>query len=224
MAEGRMHTDCFACDGTGPELGRERAHHWLVPRHACPEHVGSGRLEDGAALGAVLQAPWPEGLDGAGANLLLNPVRLGARRAWLDVTTRGRAVVEEVFPCGDYFEFAALHLPPYVDVLYEVRDLARFAHREPLGMIAALAVDNVRYTALQALQALWSSTRALQALMSAAGLARPASLGDAARVWSGARAQLALVDPEPDQLRLFLMALLPMASRRFVHLRGPVPA
>jgi hypothetical protein len=219
-----MPTDCFACDGTGPELARERAHRWLLPRHACAEHAGAGQVEDGPALEALLGEPWPDDLDGAGANLLLNPLRLGPRRAWLDVTARGRAVVEEVFPSGDYFEFAALHLPPYVDVLFEVHDLARFAHREPLGMIAALGVDNVRYTALQALLALWSSLRALRALMSAAGLPRPSTLGEAARVWAGARAQLALADPEPDHLRRFLMALLPLASRRFVHLRGPAPA
>ncbi|HET8643859.1 MAG TPA: hypothetical protein VFO85_00120 [Vicinamibacteria bacterium] len=219
-----MNPLCFACEGTPPEIELERAHHWVVPRHACAEHVSAGLLDDGATLAAVLEAPWPDDLDGAGANLLLNPVRVGARRAWLDITTRGRALVEEVFPSSDYFEFAALHLPPYVDVLYEVRDLARFAHREPLGMMAALAVDNVRYTALQALLALWSSTRALQALMARAGLARPGSLGEAARLWAGARAQLALSDPDPDQLRVFLMALLPLASRRFVHLRSAAPA
>ena len=215
---------CFACEGTSPDIGLERAHHWVVPRHACPEHLAGGLLDDGTKLAAVLEAPWPAELDGAGANLLLNPVRLGARRAWLDVTTRGRAVVEEVFPAADYFEFAAQHLPPYVDVLYEVRDLARFAHREPLGMIAALAVDNARYTALQALLALWSSTRALQGLMTRAALPRPGSLEEAARVWAEARAQLALVDPDPDHLRGFLMALLPLSSRRFVHLRGASPA
>lgn len=215
---------CFACEGTSPDIGLERAHHWVVPRHACPEHLASGLLDDGTRLATVLGAPWPADLDGAGANLLLNPVRLGARRAWLDVTTRGRAVVEEVFPAGDYFEFAALHLPPYVDVLYEVRDLARFAHREPLGMIAALAVDNARYTALQALLALWSSTRALQALMARTAVPRPGSLEEAARVWAEARAQLSLADPDPDHLRGFLMALLPLSSRRFVHLRGALPA
>lgn len=210
---------CFACEGTSPEIGLERVHHWVIPRHACAEHFGAGLLEDGARLAAVLDAPWPDDLDGAGANLLLNPVRLGARRAWFDVTTRGRAVVEEVFPAADYFEFAALHLPPYVDVLYEVHDLARFAHREPLGMMAALAVDNVRYTALQALLALWSSTRALQAQMARSGAPRPASLQEAARVWAEARTHL-LADPDPDHLRGFLMALLPLSSRRFVHLRG----
>lgn len=215
---------CFACEGTSPDIGLERAHHWVIPRHACAEHLGAGRLEDGTTLSALLGAPWPEALDGAGANLLLNPVRLGARRAWLDVTTRGRAVVEEVFPAADYFEFAALHLPPYVDVLYEVRDLARFAHREPLGMMAALAVDNVRYTALQALLALWSTARALQALMTKAAASRPGSLEDAAKVWVEARAHLALTDPDPDHLRSFLMSLLPLSSRRFVHLRGPAPA
>jgi hypothetical protein len=215
---------CFACEGTSPEIELERAHHWVIPRRACTEHLGAFRLDDGATLADVLGASWPDELDGAGANLLLNPLRLGARRAWLDITTRGRAVVEEVFPSGDYFEFAALHLPPYVDVLYEVRDLARFAHREPLGMMAALAVDNARYTALQALLALWSSTRALQALMARGGLLRPASLGEAARLWAGARAQLALSDPQPDDLRLFLMALLPLASRRFVHLRSAAHA
>lgn len=215
---------CFACEGTSPDVGLERAHHWVIPRHACAEHVGTGRLEDGTTLAAVLGAPWPDDLDGAGANLLLNPVRLGSRRAWLDVTTRGRAVVEEIFPAADYFEFAALHLPPYVDVLYEVRDLARFAHREPLGMMAALAVDNVRYTALQALLALWSSTRALQGLMTKNAAPRPGSLEEAARVWAEARAQLALADPDPDHVRSFLMSLLPLSSRRFVHLRGPVPA
>jgi hypothetical protein len=224
MAAPAMHSLCFVCEETGPELGRERAHQWLLPRQACAQHVGSGRLEDGAALSAVLDAPWPQDLDGAGANLLLNPVRLGARRAWLDVTTRGRAVVEEMFASADYFEFAALHLPPYVDVLYEVRDLTRFAHREPLGMMAALAVDNARYTALQALLALWSSIRALQALMAAAGLPRPASLTEAARMWAGARAQLTLADPGPDHLRPFMMSLLALASRRFVHLPGPAPA
>jgi hypothetical protein len=224
MAAPGMHSSCFVCDATGPELARERAHHWLLPRQACPEHLGAGRLERGAELGPILDAPWPPDLDGAGVNLLLNPVRLGARRAWLDVTSRGRAVVEEVFPSCDYFEFAALHLPPYVDVLYEVRDLTRFAHREPLGMMAALAVDNARYTALQALLALWSSTRALQALMTAAGLPRPDSLADAGRLWAGARAQLTLGDPGPDQLRAFMMALLALASRRFVHLPGPAPA
>src|SRR5262247_4166002 len=129
MAAPAMPPGCFACEETGPELGRERAHQWLLPRAACERHAGTGRLEEGAALGAVLEAPWPPSLDGAGANLLLNPVRLGPRRAWLDVTTRGRAVVEEVFASCDYFEFAALHLPPYVDVLFEIRDLARFAHR-----------------------------------------------------------------------------------------------
>lgn len=211
---------CFACEGTSPDIGLERAHHWLLPRHACAEHFAAGLLEDGSRLAALLEAPWPQELDGAGANLLLNPVRLGARRAWLDVTTRGRALVEEVFPAADYFEFAALHLPPYVDVLYEVHDLARFAHREPLGMMAALAVDNVRYTALQALLALWSSARALQRLMANAGAARPGSLEEAARVWAEARAQLALEDQDPDHLRGFLMALLPLSSRRFVHLRG----
>jgi hypothetical protein len=219
-----MDARCFACEGTSPELDRERARHWLLPRHACAEHVAAGRLDDGTALGALLDGEWPDGLDGAGANLLLNPVRLGPRRAWLDVTARGRSVVEEVFPATDYFEFVALHLPPFVDVLYEVHDLARFAHREPLGMIAALAVDNARYTALQALQALWSSTRALQALMDRAGLRRPGTLADAARLWAGARAQLALADPGPDHLRLFLMALLPLAGRRFAHLRAGAPA
>ena len=219
-----MPSSCFACDPTGPELARERPHQWLVPRPACPGHLGAGRLEQGSDLRPLLDAPWPEGLDGAGVNLLLNPVRLGPRRAWLDVTSRGRAVVEEVFPSGDYFEFAALHLPPFVEVLYEAHELARFAHREPLGMMAALAVDNARYTALQALQALWSSTRALQALMAAAGLARPASLEEAARLWAGARAQLSLGDPGPDHLRAFMSALLALASRRFVHLGGPVPA
>lgn len=219
-----MHSGCFACEETGPELGRERAHHWLLPRQACAQHLGTGRLEDGAALSAVLGAPWPSDLDGAGANLLLNPLRLGPRRAWLDVTTRGQAVVEEMFPSADYFEFVALHLPQYVDLLYEVRDLTRFAHREPLGMMAALAVDNARYTALQALLALWSSIRVLQALMSAAGLPRPASLVEAARIWAGARAHLMLADPGPDHLRPFMMALLALASRRFVHLPGPGPA
>lgn len=215
---------CFACEGTGPEIELERAHHWVLPRRACAEHMGAGLLEDGTALAEVLNTHWPDELDGAGANLLLNPVRLGGRRAWLDVTTRGRCVLEEVFPASDYFEFAALHLPPYVDVLFEVRDLARFAHREPLGMMAALAVDNARYTALQALQALWSSTRALRGLMPGAGMPRPASLADAARLWADARAQLALADPDPDHLRVFLMALLPLASRRFVHLRSTAPA
>jgi len=219
-----MDARCFACEGTGPELDRERAHHWLLPRRACAEHVAGGLLDDGTTLGSVLDRAWPDELDGAGANLLLNPVRVGTRRAWLDVTTRGRWVVEEVFPATGYFEFAALHLPPYVDVLFEVRDLARFAHREPLGMMAALAVDNARYTALQALLALWSSTRALQALMARSGMARPASLDEAARVWAGARAQLALADPGPDELRVFLMALLPMAGRRFAHLRGGASA
>jgi hypothetical protein len=219
-----MSSSCFACDATGPDLARERPHQWLLPRPACPEHLGAGRLEQGTELRPVLDAPWPQGLDGAGVNLLLNPVRLGPRRAWLDVTARGRAVVEEVFASGDYFEFAALHLPPYVEVLYEARELARFAHREPLGMMAALAVDNARYTALQALLALWSSTRALQALMAAAGLPPPASLEDAARVWAAARAQLALGDPGPDHLRVFMTALLALASRRFAHLQGPAPA
>ena len=219
-----MDTPCFACEGTEPEPGRERAPEWLRPRQACPRHAETGLLQDGAALSAVLEAPWPDALDGAGANLLFNPLRLGPRRAWLDVTTRGRAVVEEVFPAADYFEFAALHLRPYVDLLYEVRDLAAFAHREPLGMIAALAVDNARYTALQSLLALWSGSRVLRALMSAAGLGRPVSLAEAARLWSGARAQLELANPQPDHLRLFLMALLPLAGRRFAHLRSAAPA
>jgi hypothetical protein len=213
-----MQTGCFACEKSGPPLGGERAHHWLRSREACPEHLGGGRLEAGTPLAALLGAPWPDDLDGVGANLLLNPVRVGTLRAWLDVTTRGRAVVEEVFPSADYFEFAAQHVAPYVDVLFEVRELARFAHREPLGMIAALAVDNARYTALRTLLALWSSTRVLQALLAAAGLPRPASLAEAARVWAGARAHLALVDPGPDHLRLFMMALLALAGRRFVHL------
>jgi hypothetical protein len=198
----------------------EAARHWVVPRSACDAHREEGRLEHGGPVRPLLEGPWPDGLDGPVANLLLNPLALGARRAWLDVTSRGRAVVEEVFPAADYFEFSALHLPPYVDVLYEVRDLARFAHREPLGMMAALGADNARYTALQALMGLWYSTRALQALMERTGLQRPRSLEEAALLWRQARAHLSLSDPGPDHLRLFLMALLPLAERRFAHLRG----
>lgn len=219
-----MQPSCFACEETAPGLERETPHHWLVPRPACEAHAGSGRLEDGPPLAVLLNAEWPAGLDGSGANLLLNPLRLQDRRAWLDVTSRGRAVVEELFPAADYFEFAALHLPPFVDVLYELRDLAPFMHREPLGVMAALGVDNARFTALQALLGLWSTTRAVQRLMARAGLPRPATLADAARVWQEARAHLALADPEPDHLRLFLMALLPLAGRRFAHLGTARPA
>jgi hypothetical protein len=215
---------CFACEGTAPPVQGESAHHWVVPRQACAQHAGSALFEGGEALAGVVDGPWPDDFEGAGANLLLNPVRLGSRRAWLDVTTRGRAVVEEVFPAADYFEFAALHLAPFVDVLYEVRDLAPFAHREPLGMMAALGVDNTRYTAVQALLGLWCRARALQALLSAARLPRPVTLAEASRVWAGARAHLGQADPQPDDLRLFLVALLRLAGRRFAHLGGPAPA
>jgi hypothetical protein len=215
-----MQASCFACEGTAPGVAEEAVRRWIMPRPACATHIDGGRLEHGGDVRPLMDAPWPDGLDGAGANLLLNPISLGAERAWLDATARGRAVVEEVFPAADYFEFAALHRPPFVDLLYEVRELARFAHREPLGMMAALAADNARYTALQALMELWYTTRALEALMARAGLARPRSLAEAAHVWLEARAHVTLADPGPDHLRLFLMALLPLAGRRFAHLGG----
>jgi hypothetical protein len=43
-------------------------------------------------------------------------------------------------------------------------------------------------------------------------------------VWWGARDHLALSDPGPDQLGLFMMALLALAGRRFAHLPGPPTA
>jgi hypothetical protein len=215
-----MQASCFACEGTAPAVALETARHWIAPRAACAAHVEGGQLERGGPLRPVLESPWPEGLDGGGANLLLNPLALGGRRAWLDVTGRGRAVLEEVFPSADYFEFAAQHLPPFVDLLFEVHELARFAHREPLGMMAALGADNTRYTALQSLMALWYGTRALEALMAHAGIGPPHSPEEAARIWREARGHLAQATPGPDHLRQFLMALLPLAGRRFAHLGG----
>jgi hypothetical protein len=216
-----MQASCFACEGTAPAVAGEAARRWIAPRVACATHAEGGQFAHGGPLRPVMQAPWPDGLEDWGANLLLNPLALDGRRAWLDVTSRGRAVVEEVFPSADYFEFAALHLSPFVDLLFEVHELARFAHREPLGMMAALAADNTRYTALQSLMALWYATRALGALVAHAGLGPPRSLEEAARTWREARPHLALAQPGPDHLRMFLMALLPLAGRRFAHLGGP---
>jgi hypothetical protein len=68
--------------------------------------------------------------------------------------------------------------------------------------------------------ALWYGTRALEALMAHAGIGPPHSPEEAARIWREARGHLAQATPGPDHLRQFLMALLPLAGRRFAHLGG----
>jgi hypothetical protein len=114
---------CFICQPKQTARNLESPFKWIEPRPACSEHGAQAVLANGERVSSFLARDRAEGefpLEGGGLNYCLNPVFIDGIKGWTDFAAGGWAVIEEIFPSHNYFEFVVQHSSEKLDFLYNL--------------------------------------------------------------------------------------------------------
>jgi hypothetical protein len=132
--------ECFIC--TGRDIG-ERPHEWLEMRFACPQHKATARLPNGMLVEDFIAThTGSHQFEGSGLGYLLNPVEIGGARGFTDWAGGGWAVIEEVYPSANFFEFGCLHARSGVEVLFalfQAKESNSRSNSEPTDVVSRAA-------------------------------------------------------------------------------------
>lgn len=196
-------SSCFACNR--PTLGVPAAFH---SRLACNDCTKKARLlPTGTALGAIIgsSSTWKQ--HGKLLNAVLNPIAIGAYRAWVGYSGDGVLVLEEQERSSDWFEFVVQHLDPGPRVLRWLLDQESLPvdARELMQAIARVVAPQSLAPVMNA----WALTRAGKGALAKAGPIHTAADLDAVM---GAMQEEARELAESDDLHLLVQRLCKVAD------------
>jgi hypothetical protein len=197
---------CFVCNA---DLGESST---ATMRFACPTCKARARLvSSDVPLDTLLRSTRPDPLEGSGLNALLGPVQIDGHRGWCDFAMGGHAVLQEIFPSRDYFDFMLQHAEPWAGVMRALR--ATPAVPADAGRIEALirqipqrgpGIDNLEW-----LDALWGRAEA-----AAAVLAVTPPLASNEAVWQAAERALTTPSPATPARRAAMLTRLGEIAER----------
>jgi len=221
MKFGQNKTDCFVCENTPQILTEEKPYQWLKPRFACLGHRASAVLESGELVEAFLargkSKEYP--LEGSGLNCLINPVSINGIKAWNDFVGGGRAVLEEVFPSHNYFEYFVQHMREPLNVFYALyKDKKSLSDEISLNQLSVHLDTELKQECFFHLVTLRSSVMNIQKTLTAQGKTRVESPDEIGELF---------LKQEPNRYEFMQFVemvsfLLELGERRFAHLSDEI--
>ena len=205
---------CFVCEGPRPRP-EEKPYLWLKPRLACSKHSASKVLDNGELVSDFLQRRKTDDypLEGSGLNYMINPVRIEGVRGWIDFGGGGCAVIEEVFPSRDYFEFYAQHSLKALDGFYALYEKSgSLSTGMSVNKLRSVLDTPAKQWCLTYMLGVFNSMRGIQEALAARGKAMVESPDEAEELFTTSNLN-------KDYSLELVPLLLELGRVRFGHLR-----